>query len=69
MIVNSMSCGQESQRVTTRVYLQEETKHDFYAYVCSSILPSQIGVIFILQTPFNFSTPHTKFEQDFLTQS
>ena len=40
-----------------------------FSHIRSSVLPSRIGIIFILQIPSTFSTSHTEFEQDCLMQS
>ena len=52
--------------VPHREYIYRK-KENTISLIHSFMLPSQIAIIFILQMPLTFLTPHTKFEQDCMT--
>ena len=41
-----------------------DRKKTRFSHLCSSVLPLRNKTIFAVDTPANFSTPHTKFEQN-----
>ena len=60
-----MCCSAKKVGMPHREYIYRKEED----IICSSVLPSQIGIFFIPQMSSTFSIPHTEFEQDYLMQS
>ena len=59
----SVLCGPRSRRVTPVSILTGRTNTQF-SYLRSSVLPWWNKTIFAVDTPSNFSIPHSKFERN-----
>ena len=64
----SVLCGPSSRRATPMSILTGRKKTQFL-HLRSSVLPLRNKMIFAVDTPSNFSTPLSKFEQNRLTRS
>ena len=64
----SVSCGPRSRRVTPVSILTGRKKTQFL-HLRSSVFPWWNKTMFAVDMPSNFSTPHSKFEQNRFTRS